>query len=247
MVFGSLLVKCIFLISLNGGTYQNAIYQGILLLSCCLTQITIGVQWLITAPPGITFFKEVSLGNRLIFTAENLNAMKDSMQLCRTSFSEMRISLIYIDFLIIIVAILAIKSRGIRDNYREATYIGLAVALVIPIWLGWTLVGLAVHERHKDACLAFGLLATPSIVFLVMFVPKGRQLSAIGREDLYMEDREERFSASSRAGSGYSPSFFHFKPIKYGVMNGKSSGGPEMNSKQQAVTTLGGGESSFLL
>lgn len=243
IVFGSLLVKSIFLISLNGGTYQNAVYQGILLLSCCLTQITIGIQWLITAPPGITFYKNVT--NRLILTAENLNLMKESnIQLCRTSFSEMRISLLYLDFLIIIVAILAIKSRGIRDNYREASFISLAIALVIPIWLGWTLVGLAVHERYKDACLAFGLLATPSIVFLVMFVPKGRQLSAIGREDLYIEDREERFSASSRAGSGYSPSFFHFKPIKYGVMNGKtSSTGDEINSKhKQAVTTLGGGK-----
>lgn len=242
IVFASLLVKCIFLISLNGGVYLPAPYQGLLLLFAVLIQITIGVQWLITAPPGITFLKEISHTNRLILTAENLNAMKESVQLCRTSFSEMRVSLIYIDLLIIIVAILAIKSRGIRDNYREATYIGLAIALVIPVWLGWTLVGLAVHERHKDACLAFGLLATPSIVFLVMFMPKGRQLAAMGREDLYIEDREERFSVSSRAGSGYSPSFFHFKPIKYGVMNGKS-GGAEVSSKhQQAVTTLGGGE-----
>lgn len=244
IVFASLLVKCIFLISLNGGVYLPAPYQGLLLLFAVLIQITIGVQWLITAPPGVSFLKEISTTNRLIFTAENLNAMKESMQLCRTSFSEMRVSLIYIDFLIIIVAVLAIKSRGIRDNYREATYIGLAIALVIPIWLGWTLVGLAVHDKHKDACLAFGLLATPSIVFLVMFMPKGRQLAAMGREDIYMEDREERFSASSRAGSGYSPSFFHFKPIKYGVMSGKGgTGGTEVNSKQQqAVTTLGGGK-----
>lgn len=243
IVFASLLVKCIFLISLNGGVYLPAPYQGLLLLFAVLIQITIGVQWLITAPPGVTFSKEISQSNRLIFTAENLSAMKESVQLCRISFSEMRVSLIYIDFLIIIVAILAIKSRGIRDNYREATYIGLAIALVIPVWLGWSLVGLAVHERHKDACLAFGLLATPSIVFLVMFMPKGRQLAAMGREDLYMEDRDERFSASSRAGSGYSPSFFHFKPIKYGVMNGKGGSGGEANSKhQQAVTTLGGGK-----
>lgn len=246
IVFASLLVKCIFLISLNGGVYLPAPYQGLLLLFAVLIQITIGVQWLMTAPPGVTFLKEISQANRLIFTAENFSAIKESVQLCRTSFSEIRISLIYIDFLIIIVAILAIKSRGIRDNYREATYIGLAIALVIPIWLGWTLVGLAVHERHKDACLAFGLLATPSIVFLVMFMPKGRQLAAMGREDIYMEDRDERFSASSRAGSGYSPSFFHFKPIKYGVMNGKGGSGGETNTKhQQAVTTLGGGKFFF--
>lgn len=249
IVFSSLLVKCIFLISLNGGVYLPAPYQGLLLLFAVLIQITIGVQWLISAPPGVTFLKEISQTNRMIFTAENFNSMKESLQLCKTSFSEIRISLIYIDFLIIIVTWLAIKSRGIRDNYREATYIGLAVALVIPIWLGWTLVGLAVHERHKDACLAFGLLATPSIVFLVMFMPKGRQLAAMGREDIYLEERDERFSASSRAGSGYSPSFFHFKPIKYGVMSGKGTSGAviDSNSKhQQAVTALEGGESVSL-
>ncbi|CRL08223.1 CLUMA_CG020912, isoform A [Clunio marinus] len=241
IVFSSLLVKCIFLISLNGGIYLPAPYQALLLLFAVLIQLTVGIQWLITASPGITIIKEVTQQNRLIFTSDNFNAVKDGWQLCRTSFTDMRISLLYIDFLIIVVAILAIKSRGIRDNYREATFIGLAISLVIPIWLGWTLVGFAVHERHKDACLAFGLLATPSIIFLVMFMPKGRQLAAMGREDIYNEDRDERYSTSSRTGSGYSPSFFHFKPIKYGMMNGKGGNSIETNNKhQQAVSSLGG-------
>jgi hypothetical protein len=242
IVFASLLVKCIFLISLNSGVYLPAPYQGLLLLFAVLIQITINVQWLVTKPAGITFFREITSNvNRLIFTAENL---RDGLQLCNTSFLELRVSLIYIDFLIIIVAILAIKSRGIRDNYREATYIGLTVALIIPVWMGSTLVGLAVHDRYKDACIAFSLLVTPTIIFLVMFMPKGRQLAAMGREDLYMEDREERFSASSRAGSGYSPSFFHFKPIKYGVMSGKNgTTGTEFSGKSPIVaTTLAGGE-----
>jgi hypothetical protein len=243
IVFASLLVKCIFLISLNSGVYLPAPYQGLLLLFAVLIQITINVQWLVTKPAGITFFREFTSNNvnRLIFTAENL---RDGLQLCNTSFLELRVSLIYIDFLIIIVAILAIKSRGIRDNYREATYIGLTVALIIPVWLGTTLVGLAVHDRYKDACIAFSLLVTPTIIFLVMFMPKGRQLAAMGREDLYMEEREERFSASSRAGSGYSPSFFHFKPIKYGVMSGKNgTTGTEFSGKNPIVaTTLAGGE-----
>lgn len=42
-------------------------------------------------------------------------------------------------------------------------------------------------------------------------MPKGRQLAAMGREGMYVEDREEKFSSLSRAAS---PSFFHFKPIK---------------------------------
>lgn len=124
--------------------------------------------------------------------------------------------------------------------------IGLAIGGSIPIWLGWTLCGLAVADRHKDACLAFGLVATSVTVFLVMFMPKGRQLAAMGKEGLYMEDREEQFSSLSRAGSGYSPSFFHFKPIKYGVMGpaptSTTNTGIGTSTKHQAVATLGGGK-----
>jgi len=111
------------------------------------------------------------------------------------------------------------------------------------------LCGLAVAERHKDACVAFGLVATSATVFLVMFMPKGRQLAAMGKEGLYVEDREEQFSSLSRAGSGYSPSFFHFKPIKYGVMSGcglpnsASNTGQGLSSKHCSSANNGGGKS----
>lgn len=248
LVFASLLVKCVFLISLNGGVYLPAPYQGLLLLFAVLIQIAVGSQWLLTSPPAVDTISAPSTSSHSIFVNRNaslllpptslVNHDKNSsyvhpldvtsfavptIALCRTQFSELLFSLIYVVFLILFVAVLAIKSRGIRDNYREATYIGLAIGGSIPIWLGWTLCGLAVAERHRDACLAFGLIATSTTVFLVMFMPKGRQLAAMGKEGLYVEDREERFSSLSRAGSGYSPSFFHFKPIKYGVMGNANS------------------------
>ncbi|XP_035789372.1 uncharacterized protein LOC118465334 isoform X2 [Anopheles albimanus] len=285
LVFASLLVKCVFLISLNGGVYLPAPYQGLLLLFAVLIQVAVGGQWLLTSPPSVDSVSvaatttttatgtggttAVSSRYHLLLTASDLAAMHPLpgsvaagaagtttvVPLCHTPFSELLLSLIYIVFLIVFVAVLAIKSRGIRDNYREATYIGLAIGGIIPIWLGWTLCGLAVADRHRDACLAFGLVATSSTVFLVMFMPKGRQLAAMGKEGLYVEDREERFSSLSRAGSGYSPSFFHFKPIKYGVMGPSPTlpapgtgatlvGGPgtTTNTKHQAaVATLGGG------
>ncbi|XP_058065510.1 uncharacterized protein LOC131215143 [Anopheles bellator] len=282
LVFASLLVKCVFLISLNGGVYLPAPYQGLLLLFAVLIQVAVGGQWLLTSPPAVDSVAVASGGGpgigstpggtaissryHLLLTASDLATMNPPLQggpgtttiipLCHTPFSELLLSLVYIVFLIAFVAVLAIKSRGIRDNYREATYIGLAIGGIIPIWLGWTLCGLAVADRHRDACLAFGLVATSSTVFLVMFMPKGRQLAAMGKEGLYVEDREERFSSLSRAGSGYSPSFFHFKPIKYGVMgpsptlgqpNGGGGGaaaalvaGTTTTSKHQAVATLGG-------
>nr|XP_040236765.2 uncharacterized protein LOC120958203 isoform X2 [Anopheles coluzzii] len=265
LVFASLLVKCVFLISLNGGVYLPAPYQGLLLLFAVLIQVAVGGQWLLTSPPGVdnvpvgagvggASSTAVSSRYHLLLTAGDLAATATpTIPLCHTPFAELLLSLIYIVFLIVFVAILAIKSRGIRDNYREATYIGLAIGGIIPIWLGWTLCGLAVADRHRDACLAFGLVATSSTVFLVMFMPKGRQLAAMGKEGLYVEDREERFSSLSRAGSGYSPSFFHFKPIKYGVMGPSptlqtasgnlvgTTAATTTTKHHQAVATLGGG------
>ncbi|XP_049289886.1 uncharacterized protein LOC125767395 isoform X1 [Anopheles funestus] len=262
LVFASLLVKCVFLISLNGGVYLPAPYQGLLLLFAVLIQVAVGGQWLLTSPPSVDNVPvggggsggtAVSSRYHLLLTAGDLAATASpTIPLCHTPFAELLLSLIYIVFLIVFVAILAIKSRGIRDNYREATYIGLAIGGIIPIWLGWTLCGLAVADRHRDACLAFGLVATSSTVFLVMFMPKGRQLAAMGKEGLYVEDREERFSSLSRAGSGYSPSFFHFKPIKYGVMGPSptlqtasanlvgTTAASATTKHHQAVATLGG-------
>lgn len=252
LVFASLLVKCVFLISLNGGVYLPAPYQGLLLLFAVLIQVAVGGQWLLTSPPAVDNVPVVSRAGTsitykhpLLLTAQDLTT---TVPLCKTQFSELLFSLVYVAFLILFVAVLAIKSRGIRDNYREATYIGLAIGGSIPIWLGWTLCGLAVADRHKDACLAFGLVATSATVFLVMFMPKGRQLAAMGKEGLYVEDREEQFSSLSRAGSGYSPSFFHFKPIKYGVMGpaptstSTNTGNGTSTKHHQAVATLGGGK-----
>lgn len=120
-------------------------------------------------------------------------------------------SLVYVIFLIVIVTILSLKSRTIRDNYREAMFIAITMCCAIPVWFGWVISGLMVLEKNRDACLAFGLSITSIIVFLIMFMPKSRQLAAMGREGMYIEDREEKFSTLSRAAS---PSFFHFKPVK---------------------------------
>lgn len=190
LVFSTLLVKCVFLISLNGGVYLPAPYQALLLFFAVLIQLAIGAQWLINNPPKVI---QVGLHHA-----------------CHTPYHHLLMSLVYTVFLIVVVAVLAIKSRGIRDNYREAMFIGLAVACVIPVWLGWALCGLMVLERNRDACLAFGLSGSALIVFLIMFMPKGRQLAAMGREGMYVEDRDDKFSSISRAAS---PSFFHFKPV----------------------------------
>ncbi|KRT86209.1 hypothetical protein AMK59_2232 [Oryctes borbonicus] len=235
IIFASLLVKCVFLISLNSGVYLPATYQSLLLLFAILIQVAIGVQWLITSPPDVrqvTFeASPIQPKHQMLVTADDVTK-SFVLPLCRTSYIDMLLSLIYVVFLIFFVSALALKSRSIRSNYRESTYIGMSVLCCMPAWLVWTLSGFMASERHKDACLGFGLVVTSGIIFLVMFMPKGRQLSAIGKNGLYMEDREESFSSISRTGSGYSPSFFHFKPPKY------TFGSSDQEKCNRSMTTL---------
>lgn len=245
IIFASLLVKCVFLISLNSGVYLPATYQSLLLLFAVLIQVAIGVQWLITSPPDIqnvtfeTF--PVVPKHQMLVTADDVTKSV-VLPLCRTSYLDMLLSLIYVVFLIFFVSALAMKSRSIRSNYRESTYIGMSVLCCIPVWLVWSLGGFMVNERHKDACLGFGLIVTAGIIFLVMFMPKGRQLAAIGKDGLYIEDREESFTSISPAESGYSPSFFHFKPQKYGFQSS------QQEKCNRPMTALQGNFScSFLL
>lgn len=53
LIFSTLLVKCVFLISLNGGVYLPAPYQALLLFFAVAIQIAINVQWLINTPPNL--------------------------------------------------------------------------------------------------------------------------------------------------------------------------------------------------
>ena len=57
-VYSTLLVKLVFLISLNSGVYLPATYQSLLLCFAILIQIVIGVQWLVSAPPDTAQLEE---------------------------------------------------------------------------------------------------------------------------------------------------------------------------------------------
>lgn len=201
IVFASLLVKCVFLLSLNGGVYLPAAYQGLLLFFAVMIQVAIGAQWLGGSPPRVA-----------------VGATR-----CDSPLSDLLLSLCYAAFLIAVVCGVALRSRGIRDNYREATHIAGAGGATAAVWICWVSAALGAPEQHREACVAAGLLGTCAVVFALMFAPKGRRLAALGREGRWDADREEGLSSMGAAGSGYSPSFFHFKPVKYGMV---SAGAP---------------------
>ena len=210
LVYSTLLVKLVFLISLNSGVYLPATYQSLLLSFAILIQLVIGVQWLVSAPPELV--EQVLAPNS-----------KETWVTCATAFNQQLLGLLYVVFLIVVVVLLSFKSRGVRENYREAMYVGLTIGFTVAIWMVWILAGFIVPIRYQDVCSACGLIACTSITFVIMFMPKGRQLSAMGREGVYAEDRTDVYTGTgsgtgSTGSSGTpSPSFFPVKPGKLGV------------------------------
>ena len=91
----------------------------------------------------------------------------------------------------------------------------------ITCWLAWMLSALILNESYGPPCFGFGLIGVCLLTFLIMFVPKSRQLSAIGKEGIYLEDHVadhvDRFSFRSNDPNQYSPSFYHFRPAKTSV------------------------------
>ena len=190
LIFSALLVKCVFLISLNSGVYLPANYQALLLFFAVLTQLAISAQWLAGAPPRVE-------GGA-----------------CAASFHTHLLTLLYPLLLLVLVACTAVRSRRIKDNYREAAYIGVASALSVLVWCTWGVAGLVAAPVSRDAAVSLGLAVNAMLVFLVMFMPKGRQLAAMGREGVHREDREDRLSLSYADPRAASPSFYHFRPVK---------------------------------
>jgi hypothetical protein len=69
-----------------------------------------GIQWLVSAPPDVASLQVEDVvgegeGGRL-------------MEFCSTMFKQQLLGLLYVVFLIIVVVLLAFKSRGVRENYR---------------------------------------------------------------------------------------------------------------------------------
>ena len=79
--------------------------------------------------------------------------------------------------------------------------------------------GYFLEPMWGDLTVACGLVGCSAITFVVMFMPKGRQLSAMGRDGVYSEDRADvvytgSSTQSTASGGTPSPSFFPIKPGK---------------------------------
>lgn len=192
LIFSTLLVKAVFLLSLHSGVYLSAVYQALLLFFINATQIAIDVQWLIHHLPQIS--------------------VVDGYARCSDGFSTILLSLVYDIFLIFMVTFLAFRARGYRENHSEAMFIAIGIVLTIILWFIWIIGGIISNLSDRDGFLAFGVVVNANIIFFIMFVPKGRQLAAMGR--VVPSDGREGISTPS-SPSVYTPSFIHIKPTNY--------------------------------
>ncbi|KAK3587263.1 hypothetical protein CHS0354_034407 [Potamilus streckersoni] len=189
----------------ESSNYLRGIYQFLMFVFVVGVQIVIDVQWLIQIPPDVVKVisnngQEVWICNHYTWSVQN--GYNNMTSFVRTEFENHLLSLVYIMFLIFITTILAMKAHGIITNHRESIFIGVASGFSIPIWIAWTLVGglnrdHAYAQEFGDACIAFGLFITATMITFAMFLPKVRQLVNMGVEGIYLEDDRDTYYAGS--------------------------------------------------
>ena len=67
------------------------------------------------------------------------------------------LSLAYIMFLVILVSILSVKYKHIRDNYHEAYSIYILMVFTVPLWIAWVSCSLLLPSVYTNA--AFGIVS----------------------------------------------------------------------------------------
>ncbi|XP_067683879.1 metabotropic glutamate receptor 3-like [Haliotis asinina] len=185
--------------------YLKGIYQFLMFMFAVGVQVVIDAQWLITVPPEAVLVTDNGGNQAWVcnhYTWKVNTGMLNMTTFVRNDFENHLLSLVYIMFLILITTVLALNAHGIITNHRESIFIGIASGFTIPIWLAWGLVGglnrdHIVAQEFGDACIAFGLFLTATLILFAMFLPKVRQLVNIGVEGIYFEDDRETYYAGS--------------------------------------------------
>ena len=171
MCFAVLLVKLMIIHSSKTIGYLKGIFQILMFIFAWGVQVAIDVVWLLLREP------------QAVYDAD------EERWVCKQDFENHIKSLPYVMFLILVCVLMSCKTLRISTNHREGTFIGMSAGFAIPIWLAWTLLGTYnSNSEYEDPCLAFGLLATVTIILFIMFLPKVRQLNNMGVEGIYAED-----------------------------------------------------------
>ena len=68
---------------------------------------------------------------------------------CNVTFQQQMLGFLYVIFLVLVVVVLSFKARGVRENYREAMYIGLTMGFTVCIFLVWILAGFIAPPHYQ--------------------------------------------------------------------------------------------------
>ena len=142
---------------------------------------------------------------------------------------------------------MAFRVRGYRENHGEALFLGITATATILLWLVWIAGTITSTPHYRDGFVAFGLVCNATLIFIIMFLPKGRQLAAVGREgpgnNHHLDDRDQLSTASSP--SIYTPSFLHLKsPVSQLMVPLGGGGKPSIAGLSSVVSGNGGGLNS---
>ncbi len=138
---------------------------------------------------------------------------------------------------------MAFRVRGYRENHGEALFLGITATATILLWLVWIAGTITSTPHYRDGFVAFGLVCNATLIFIIMFLPKGRQLAAVGREgpgnNHHLDDRDQLSTASSP--SIYTPSFLHLKsPVSQLMVPLGGGGKPSIAGLSSVVSGNGG-------
>ena len=122
-------------------------------------QLVIGVQWLVSEPADVMLnqgeentIKAVLSENTTTLAPPILTTLKEvSVEYigCNVSFEQQMMGFLYVLFLVTMVLVLAFKAKGVRENYREAMYIGLTMGFTVCIFLVWILGGFIAPREYQ--------------------------------------------------------------------------------------------------
>lgn len=128
----------------------------------------IGVQWLVSEPADV-MLNQIEAESPSVAVLSELKAaiLNDSHSIhaplmtlkevsstvqyigCNVSFEQQMLGFLYVLFLVTMVVVLSFKAKGVRENYREAMYIGLTMGFTVCIFLVWILAGFIAPRQYQ--------------------------------------------------------------------------------------------------
>ena len=122
--------------------------------------MVIGVQWLVSEPADIMLNQGEENTIKAVLS-ENVTTVAPPIGTttlkevsieyigCNVSFEQQMMGFLYVLFLVTMVLVLSFKAKGVRENYREAMYIGLTMGFTVCIFLVWILGGFIAPREYQ--------------------------------------------------------------------------------------------------